>query len=178
MRAVTRSIMFAFVLAACGSSTTVITESHVASPKPFARLAVFVSVPGGGFDRGIYHGFQRTMASELASCGVESQIIQGMPPKPGALRAAAASSDARLIVKARDSDLTTSSTADRFKHVDDEEDMDIPFWLELRDHNENRVTWQAFANVQTNRSGADAGDQLAHTIVARLRSDGVLRRCR
>lgn len=54
----------------------------------------------------------------------------------------------------------------------------MPFWLELLDHKENRVTWQAFANVQTNRSGTDAGDQLAQVIVARLRSDGVLRRCR
>jgi hypothetical protein len=52
----------------CGSSNAiVITQSRTTAPGPFERLAVFVSLPSGGGDRGIYHGVKKVMPGELGA---------------------------------------------------------------------------------------------------------------
>ena len=165
-------------LVGCASNKIEITQSRTASPGPFSRLAVFMSIPANGFDRGIYHGFQRTIASELAACGVEAAVVQGMPADRDG---DAPTSDARLIIRAREGELATVTTVDQYGNVLDEKafkHVDLALWLELRENKQKRVTWQAFANLHLEDSGATVGENFAHRVVARLRSDGVLGRCR
>lgn len=174
------------IVIGCGASNTaVIEQKRVLEPRPIERVAVFMSIPAAGFDRGIYHGFRQQMARELSACGVESAVVQGIPAETdaaGPVRDPLPTRDARLVVKASGGELTTITTQDQYGNTRDEGtfgEMDVRLWLELLDHTLGRVTWQAFATVSLkNESGPNAGKGLAHAIVANLRADGVLTRCR
>jgi hypothetical protein len=165
----------------CGSSNTVvITQSRTTEPGPFKRLAVFVSLPAGGGDRGIFHGLKKVMPGELAACAVESSIVAGTPDE-GDPKAPSHAADAQLIVRARSGQLSSVTTVDQFGNVLDEKafkELELDFWFELLDFKLRRVTWLAFANLHMTDSGNVAGEDLARAIVARLRADGVLKGCR
>ena len=167
--------------AGCSSRKVEITQSYTTAPGPIARLAVFISMPEGR-DYGVYPGFKKVMTSELSACNVESQVFLGLPHAADNAGAppAPSTTDAQLIVKARYGRLDKTKVVDQFgNQVDDQgvTNIEVDFWMELREHNQDRVTWRAFANVQS-EPGSGGGEEFAEAIVARLKSDGVLRRCR
>jgi hypothetical protein len=182
-------VLVASLAASCGSpNTIVITQSRTTAPGPVERIEVFVSLPARGGDRGIYHGFKKVMPTRLARCAISSSIVAGMPPADAALAAGSSASpsaspafDAQLIVRARYGQLSTVTTVDQYGNTLDEKafkKLELDLWLELFDHELNRITWQAFANIKLeDNKGTVAGEKLAGMIVDRLRSDGVLEHC-
>lgn len=183
-------IVLAAVLAAgCGSaSKTVFAFSHAEDSAPLERVAVFLSIPARGFDRGIYHGFQRAMASKLASCGVKSKIFAGDPPADSEAAAGYLAELEKLQPTAR---LTIKARGGKLKHIivvngygssvnDDQAfgHLTLTFRLELLDLERAKATWKAVANLDVHQQGTRSGEELADSIVARLRTDGVLKGCR
>jgi hypothetical protein len=168
--------------AGCSSRKVEITQSYTTAPGPIARLSVFISMPEGR-DFGVYPGFKKAITSELSSCNVESQVFLGLPPSADAPTAPPATSpapDAQLIVKARYGRLDSVRVVDQLGNTVDDRgvtNLEADFWMELREQRQDRVTWRAFANVQS-EPGSGGGEEFAEAIVARLKSDGVLRRCR
>lgn len=166
----------------CSSHTVEIKQSYTMAPGPIARLGVFISMPEGR-DYGLYPGFKKVMTNALSSCNVQSQVFVGLPPRAGEVGAPAApsttpSSDAQLIVKARYGLREKTKVVDQFGKVVDEKgvtNIEADFWMELREH-DDRVTWRAFAKLES-EPGSGSGEEFADAIVARLKSDGVLRRC-
>ena len=175
-------VLTALSLSACAFNRTIITEAHSASPKPVERLVVYVDLPTNG-DRGIFHGFQRALASALDSCDVVSQILQGPPDRSEVAVsdvAPAGAPDAQLHIWAHNGLIEKVTVVNQYNQVlsaDNFKQMEMGLTAELRDHKQDRVTWLAFANLHMERSGPSSGEQLADAIVAQLRSDGVLTRC-
>lgn len=172
--------------AGCGASHSIqITESRTTAPGPFKRLDVYASLLRRGGDRGIYHGLKKALPRELLACGVDSNVFAGMPEERhgDAVAGAVGPSsvpDAQLIVRSRYGEARTVTTVDEYGNVLDDKafkDMDLEFWLELFDHTQKRVTWMAFAKLHMTDAGNEAGEEFGRIIVARLRSDGVLRNC-
>ena len=140
-----------------------------------------MSLPSGGGDRGIYHGVKKVLPGRLAACAVDATVEPGMPPDAGQL-ATAPAPEAHLIIRSRYGRLNTTTTVDQYGNKRDErafKSLELDLWFELFDYKLQRVTWQAFANVKLeDNMGNVAGEKLANMIADRLRSDGVLTRCR
>jgi hypothetical protein len=188
-RLVSRLVVVALVLAlvvtagGCGASHTIeITRSRTTAPQPLKDVAVFVSLLRRGGDRGIYHGLKKALPGELSACGVASKVVAGMPENRDGNGEASppAGPDAQLIIRSAYGEVRSVTTVDPYGNVLDEKaykDTELDLWFELFDHKQNRVTWQAFAKLHMTDSGNVVGEDLARIIVARLRSDGVLRGC-
>lgn len=179
MTLVRYAILVAVLAIGCSSNKIVITQSRASAPGPFETLDVFVNLPANG-NRGIYYGLKKTLAAELAACAVTPSIVAGAPVD-GEARDPSSTATARLIVGWGSGQLTTVTTVGPYGNVVDDKafkDLDMDLWFELRDFTLERVTWLAFAKLHVESSGNVVGEDLAHALVARLRADGVLQRCR
>jgi hypothetical protein len=176
-----RFVLVALVVATigCSSNRIVITQSRASTPGPIERLDVYVSLPANG-NRGIYYGVQKVLPSQLTACSVASTITSGMPADREA-NDTSSSATARLIIGWGSGELSTVTTKDEYGNTLDDKafnEMEMDLFFELRDFTQGRVTWLAFATLHMESSGNLVGEDLARAIVARLRTDGVLKSCR
>ncbi|HUS28410.1 MAG TPA: hypothetical protein VMZ53_07875 [Kofleriaceae bacterium] len=165
-------------IAGCSHKKVEITQSFTMTPGPIERLTVFISMPEGR-DYGVYPGFKRVMTSELAACKVASQVFVGLPPEASDA-AAPSTRDPQLVVKARYGVLESTKVVNQRGALLDDKgvtNVKADFWMELREPPQDRVSWRAFAKMESD-PGSGGGEAFAESIVARLKSDGVLHGCR
>jgi hypothetical protein len=174
-----RGIMAAIVAAVAGCATSTTTfDSRVERPlaAPMTRLVVFEAVQSPFFDEWRLHGFVVGVTARLKSCGVTAQVehldeldLDRNEHITNAL--AGFHADAAMVITARGGDRTWGNNGSR---------DELRFALDLLEVESKRRTWHADATLMkpaaVNLAGG-IGLELATSIVARLRDDGMLHAC-
>lgn len=164
----------------CASPNKVeFVASGATAPRELDRLEVWLALPTNGGDYGIFYGFKKTMPGELAACSVQATVLSGVPDKNEDPSSRAV--EMRLVLVTRDAAVDKVTTVDQFNNVLSENEfqqLEAGLAVKLLDYKTERVTWSGFVRLHMEKPGPDTGEELARAVVARLRTDGVLRHCR
>lgn len=172
-------IMLGLSLGGClvSATTTFQSRTNLVDMVPITSLIIVSDVWNPVFDVETYHGFQAGLSSRLATCGIQSQIIE-----PSALELDLAG----RIARATESSSSTTvlyihAEGGSITHRGEALEGKLNFKLKIIDVTANKMLWLSTAHLDYTNSiwtneGA-SGVRFATSIVAQLRDDRVLTHC-
>jgi len=157
-----RSLVLCLAVGCGASQTATVRWSSVEQPTPIDTVVVFESIQHAARVGVLFRGFETRLQSELAACGVKTTILHGAPEGDVTHLSVTPDGGTYTMVSApNNEDVTTK--------------IDGAFKLELFDQRAHRITWRGIVDIKTESTPeVSDGEAFADTVLARLRSDGVV----
>ena len=173
------TVSLCVILSACASgSAKIASRVQVTDEISIARLFVYANVKSRYITENVYGGLRDRLKSDFSACGVAVEMLHADPLELDMKKKI----DASVARFQADSILSITRTGGQVLIGDGGNSGNFDFKMKINEKKTGREVWTATSDVRlltANMFTDDrkSGERIASGIVAKLRTDGLLKRC-